>query len=70
MDLDALPSAASSMSSAELQRERARLNEKIRKAKRSTTLRYDEGQQAELQTLEVKLHVVQTEITNRTESNG
>lgn len=70
MDLDALQSEVAQLSNAQLQAERARLHDGIRRAKRSTTLRYDERQQADLQTLEVRLHVVQTEITIRTESDG
>lgn len=65
MDLDDFQKAASSMSNVQLDKARADLNERIRKAKRSTTLRYDEQQIAELQTLEVKLQVVQAEITSR-----
>lgn len=70
MDLDEFQKSVTQMSGNELDKQRADLNEGIRKAKRSTTLHYDERQLSEFQTLEVKLHVVQTEITRRTESKS
>lgn len=65
MDLDELQKEVSAMSPADLQKARADLLQDIRKLKRSHTLRYDADQYNHWQTLEVRLHVIQAEITIR-----
>lgn len=64
MDLDEYQKTVTLMSSIDLQRERAGLRESIRKSN-LPTLDYDEDLLAAFQTLETRLHVVQTEITAR-----
>jgi hypothetical protein len=68
-DLDTLQEEAAAMSDAQLQKARADLLREIRIAQRSTTLRYDKEQYENLQTLEVCLHVIKTEITIRSEAS-